>query len=410
MRKLAIAAVMFAALAAPRAPAQASYWARYYASGPASAETELVMAAGSTRDVVVRYANRGLYLWRGGGQGWRYVSLYSVEPYARKSAFRHPAWKSDIQPAALWEYRVWPGETGTFRFTLRAPEAPGTYVERFHMAIEDTAWVDGGRLTLNIRVVPKDSLEAASLGPGVAAKAWLVMDAGTGKVLEEKNADEVRSIASLTKLMTAMVALQDVAVDRSRAVTLASGDEVGGARLQVSTGSTWTAGHLLASTLIGSTNNTAYALARSSDDSVSEFVRKMNQRATAMGLSKTRFVDPTGIEVANVSTAREVAYMALNAFADPTIRHLTAQPTFRVETADGAGYRTITNTNSLLSDASLEVTAGKTGYLIEAGWTLATQLKRPGKRELLVVVLGCADRAQSMRDAKRLAEWTWEKS
>jgi D-alanyl-D-alanine endopeptidase (penicillin-binding protein 7) len=283
---------------------------------------------------------------------------------------------------------------------------PGIYHEQFTMAVEDTTWVEGGVVDMTITVVASGDAAAVS-APQVGAKAYLVMDAETGEVLMEKDADEVRSIASLSKLMTSMVVLQDVRVDPYVPVTLLGEDEVGGARLRVSTGTVWSLSNILASTLIGSTNNTAHALARVADTSVASFVGKMNARATALGLQKTRFVDPTGIEVENVSTAREVALMALNAFNDPTIRALTASATYQVWTVDGTGYRTISNTNGLVNDPSLEVVAGKTGYLIEAGWTLATQVKREGERELMVVVLGCDDRWASFSDARNLANWAW---
>lgn len=405
MRRLLVFIATFTLALAPFAPASASHWGRYYRTSGVVGPTEITMVAGTTLDVTLKARNTGYYRWRG-GSGWRYVSLYATSPYARKSVFRHSSWRSSIQPAALWEYRVESGEVGSFRFTLQAPDTPGTYNEQFTMAVENTAWIEGGVVDMTITVVPPGDAAAAS-APAIGAEAYLVMDAKTGEVLLEKDADEVRSIASLTKLMTSMVALQDVRIDPYVPVTLLGEDEVGGARLRVSTGTTWPLSNMLASTLIGSTNNTAHALARVADSSVDAFVRRMNARATALGLSKTHFVDPTGIEVENVSTAREVALMALNAFNDPTIRSLTASPTYRVTTLDGRGYRTISNTNGLIADDSLEVTAGKTGYLIEAGWTLATQVKRSGERELLVVVLGCDDRWASFSDARNLANWAW---
>ena len=405
MKRLSIIVFSLFFVSAPFAGANASHWGYYYKTPGVTGSAEVTMVAGSTLDVTLRAKNTGYYRWRG-GSGWRYVSLYASSPYARTSAFRHASWRSAIQPAALWEARVESGETGSFRFTLQAPMTPGIYRERFTMAVEDTAWIEGGAVDMTITVVASDDAAAAS-APQVGAKAYLVMDAETGEVLMEKDADEVRSIASLSKLMTGMVALQDVRVDPYVPVTLLGEDEVGGARLRVSTGTVWPLSNILASTLIGSTNNTAHALARVADTSVASFVGKMNARATVLGLSKTRFVDPTGIEVGNVSTAREVALMALNAFNDPTIRALTASPTYRVMTVDRTGYRTISNTNGLLSDPTLEVVAGKTGYLIEAGWTLATQVKREGERELMVVVLGCDDRWASFSDARNLANWTW---
>jgi len=408
MRKFALTVFAFALLAAPFGAMHASSWSYYYRTSGIVGPTELTMVSGSTLDVTLRATNRGYYRWRG-GSGWRYVSLYATSPYARKSVFAHSSWRSSIQPAALWEYRVEPGETGSFRFTLQAPTTPGTYHEQFTMAVEDTVWIDGGVVNFTITVVPEERADEASVG-AVGAKAYVVMDAETGEILEEKDADDIRSIASLTKLMTTMVALEDVGVNQNQPVSLLAVDEVGGARLRVSTGSTWSVGNLLASTLIGSTNNTAHALARSTGLPMSAFVQKMNERARRMGLTNTRFADPTGIEVGNVSTAKEVARMALTAFKHPMIRFLASRSSYTLTTSDYTGYRTISNTNGLLGDDSFQVVAGKTGYLIEAGWTLATQVKKPGERELMIVVLGCSDRYQSFADVKNLANSVWNKS
>lgn len=405
MRKYLLGFIFVLALAAPIGAVHASHWGRYYKTSGVAGETELTMVAGSTLDITLRARNKGVYRWRG-GSGWRYVSLYATSPYARKSIFRHSSWRSSIQPAALWEYRVEPNEVGSFRFTLQAPEIPGTYKEQFTMAVENTAWIEGGAVDFTITVVPSEQAAEASVGV-VNAQAYVVMDVETGDILEQKNADDVRSIASITKLMTSMVALEDARVNQNTPVSLASADEVGGARLRVSSGTTWSVGNLLASTLIGSTNNTANALARSTGLSKWSFVQKMNERARRLGLRQTRFADPTGIEVANVSTAREVAHLALEAFRHPMIRFLASRPSYTVRTADYTGYRTISNTNKLVNDSSMTVVAGKTGYLIEAGWTLATQVRKPGERELMIVVLGCSDRWQSFSDIKNLANKVW---
>lgn len=407
-RKLGLAVIVAVFFLVPFGAVQASHWGYYYKTSGVQGPTELTMVAGSTLDVTLRAANRGYYRWRG-GRGWRYVSLYATSPYGRKSVFRHSSWKSAIQPAALWERRVESGETGSFRFTLQAPETSGTYREQFRMAVEDTAWIVGGVVNMTITVVSPEHASQASVS-AIGAKAYLVMDAKTGEVLKEKNADEVRSIASLTKLMTSMVALEDVHVNQNMPVSLLASDEVGGARLRVATGTVWSVGNLLASTLIGSTNNTANALARATGLSKRRFVVKMNERARRMGLLHTRFADPTGIEVENVSTARDVAKMAHEAFNHPMIRFLASRRAYTVRTSDYTGYRTIRNTNRLVNDDSLEVVAGKTGYLIEAGWTLATQVRREGERELLIVVLGSSDRWQSFSDARNLANMVWNES
>ena len=131
----------------------------------------------------------------------------------------------------------------------------------------------------------------------------------------------------------------------------------------------------------------------------------MNQKARKLGLFSTRFADPTGIEIENLSTAREVALMAKAAFDDPWIAEFAARSDYEVATAKGP--HRIRNTNKLVADSSIEVSAGKTGFINEAGYTLVTRVKRAGERELIVVVLGSETKDQSFRAAKTLAEKIW---
>ena len=120
-------------------------------------------------------------------------------------------------------------------------------------------------------------------------------------------------------------------------------------------------------------------------------------------MPNSRFADPTGIEVENLSTAKEVAIMARAAFNDDWIAPLAAEPQYEVATSKGPHL--IKNTNKLLNDTSLHVTAGKTGFIYEAGYTLVTRVEKNG-RDLIIVVLGCDTVTKSFQDAKTLAEKT----
>jgi len=405
-RLLAIAAIAIASATLAAPSAHAGYWSRYYASGPVQGETRVTVVAGQSANLTLKFLNKGYYRWRGGPTGWRHVSLYSVSPYARKSQFADASWLSPIQPAALWESRVESGEIGSFRFSVRAPSVAGTYVEKFHMAVEDTAWVDGGDVAITFDVVAPGTEAAASAGVSVNARAYVVMDSVTGEVLAEKRADEVRSIASMTKLMTVMVA-RESGLSESLMSSVERGDEVGGGRLRVAYGTAMTVRELVASAIIGSANNAANAIARSTGLSREEFIRRMDAKAAALGMTHSSFADPTGIDVENLSTAREVALMGKAAFSDPWIAPFAATAVYDVATS--AGPHTIKNTNKLVSDSSLEVVGGKTGFINEAGYTLVTRLKRVGAADVIVAVLGCDTSLDTFRDAKALAEWTWSK-
>ena len=388
---------MLAVIASCAVPLSADAATRAYASSGLQGSTAIEIPAGGTKQVTLKFKNTGSHVWRGSGK--LFVSLYATGPYARKSAFKDAAWPSAIQAAKLKEALVRPGETGTVTLTLRAPEATGSYKEQFQLAVENKAWIHNAIAKLSINVVPP---KAAVIGD-VHAEAYAVMDAKTGEILDQKNGDTVRSIASITKLMSVMVA-HDAGLDPNAIVTLARADEVGGGRLRVPVGTQLTVRDLVASAVIGSANNATNAVARATGLSNEEFLHRMNEKAVALGMPHSRFADPTGIEVENLSTAKEVAIMARAAFSDAWIAPIAAEPEYEVATSKGP--HRIKNTNKLVNDASLHVTAGKTGFINEAGYTLVTRMQKDG-RDLIVVVLGCETVSQSFRDAKALAEKAW---
>lgn len=389
-RLLAIAAVALSLAV----PLSADAAARAYASSGLQGSSTVEIPALGTRQVTLKFKNTGTHVWRGAGS--LYVSLYATGPYGRKSAFKDASWLGAAQAVKLREALVRPGETGSVTFTLRAPETTGAYQEQFQLAVENKSWIHGAIAKLSIKVVPP---QAVSQG-AVKAEAYAVMDAETGELLDQRNSDEVRSIASITKLMSVMVA-HDAGLDPEAIVTLSRDDEVGGGRLRVSVGTQLTVRNLVASAIIGSANNATNAVARATGLSGDEFVRRMNEKAIALGMPHSRFADPTGIEVENLSTAKEVAIMARAAFNDDWIGSFAAEPQYEVATSKGPHL--IKNTNKLVHDTSLHVTAGKTGYIDEAGYTLATRVEKNG-RTLIIVVLGCDTVTQSFQDAKALAE------
>ena len=391
-----------ALIAAFAAPLSADAATRAYASGAAQGETVVRIEAGTTKDVTLKFRNAGSYNWRGTGKS--YVSLYATGPYKRKSAFWHSNWPTRYQAGRMKEVLVKPGATGSVTFTVHAPPQAGTYVEQFQLAAENVAWIFGSVARVRFEVVPERVTDETA----VNAEAWAVMDAASGEIVASQRPDEVRSIASITKLMTVMVA-HDAGLDPEKSVKLAWADEVGGGRLRVPVGTPLTVPALLGSTIVGSANNTANALARATGLTRAEFIRRMDAKAAALDLARTRFADPTGIEVENLSTAREVALMARAAFADGWIAPYAGLPTYDVALPDGA-IRTIKNTNTLVHDGTLDVLAGKTGFINEAGYTLVTRVKRPGEKELIVVVLGADSKSHSFRDAKVLAEKAWSGS
>ncbi|MBI2473452.1 D-alanyl-D-alanine carboxypeptidase [Candidatus Uhrbacteria bacterium] len=254
---------------------------------------------------------------------------------------------------------------------------------------------------------------AEEIESSIQAQAYLVMDRSTGKILTVKNENKVWPIASLTKLMTASVVLDhDVLLNKTASVL--NTDNVGGARLYVNDGDEFTVEDLFYATLVGSANNAANALARTTGLSRAEFVQEMNARAKVLNLVRTQYVDPTGIELGNVSTAREMARVAQMAFSQDSLQRFTTTATKYISDLSQGTTKKMTNTNWMLWKPEyddLYVTGGKTGYLIESGWNLVVSL-RPmegdADKELLIVLFGADSRGDSFINADRLATWAWE--
>ncbi len=247
----------------------------------------------------------------------------------------------------------------------------------------------------------------------IDSTAYVVMDRSTGKILTVKQENRQWPIASLTKLVTADVVL-DSGVSMSAIGDVLNSDNVGGARLWVEDGDTFTVEDLFYATLVASANNAANALSRTAGYTRSVFLEQMNARAEALNLTKTAFVDPTGIELGNVSTAREMARIARHVFEQDEIRRFSTTAYRYIDVLTTGESKKMTNTNWMLWKSDYDdvyVTGGKTGYLIESGWNVVVSL-RPSAwqtdEELLIVVFGAASRGDSFVDANKLADWAWE--
>jgi D-alanyl-D-alanine carboxypeptidase len=255
---------------------------------------------------------------------------------------------------------------------------------------------------------PVDSAAA----PAISATAYAVIDQASGLILAEKNAGDVHRIASLTKLMTVEVVMgKKVPMSRIQPVTAA--DQVGGSRLGVAAGTKFTVNDLMYATLLPSANDAANALADSTKLTRAKFVAAMNARAKALGLNKTVFAEPTGIDDSNISTAREYAIILNSVFSSAAVRKYALTATRVLRTVPSGKKITVKNSDSLLTQPQYDdvlVTGGKTGYLGgDNGWNLAVGLKsaKGAPRPVSIVIFGEPRMAVAMADAHALARWAW---
>lgn len=246
-------------------------------------------------------------------------------------------------------------------------------------------------------------------GPQLDAYSALVMDAATHTVLWQKNPDDRVSIASITKLMTALVWFDHAPQDGLDHVhTLAAGESVpGGKELRLPVGEKLRAFDLLRSTIVGSDNDTALALAHSTEISDDAFVALMNAKATALGMRHTTFTEPTGIDNENRSTPYDIALLAQAAFRNPDIQTPAQMREHLQETVDTHQFTRVLTTDKLLYDSTLDVVGAKTGFTNEAGYCVVAQLRIPNvARDLIIVILGAPTDQGRFDEAAELYQWT----
>jgi D-alanyl-D-alanine carboxypeptidase (penicillin-binding protein 5/6) len=237
--------------------------------------------------------------------------------------------------------------------------------------------------------------------PRTSAASVIVVDANSGKILYEKNADQIRPPASTQKLLTALIVAETGFLDRP--VTVQSIDTMcDPVKLGIKPGETYQRIDLLRALLVKSPNDVARCLARDNAGGVEAFADIMNRRALQLGAVHSHFVNPNGLpSPGQYSNARDLALIARAAYANPTIRSIVCLPQLVFRFANGR-TRELENTNKLLR--RLPYCNGmKTGYTDAAGKCLIASGTRPGK-DVIVVVLGDSS-SRVWRDASALLSW-----
>ncbi len=231
----------------------------------------------------------------------------------------------------------------------------------------------------------------------------LVLDQDTNEVLFSKNSKAVLPIASLTKLMTALV-VTEAALPAEEMLTVTDDDvdTEKGSRSRLRVGTQLARGEMLHLALMASENRAAHALGRQYPGGLVSFVAAMNAKALQLGMTDTHYVEPTGLSSQNQSSARDLATLVKAAYSHPIIRELSTSPEYSVEV--GTRQVQFHNTNRLVNNPDWNIGLQKTGYITEAGRCLVMQAKLAG-RQLIMVFLDSAGKYSRLGDAERVRHW-----
>lgn len=255
-------------------------------------------------------------------------------------------------------------------------------------------------------VAPPTGLLPSAPVPSIAAKAAIVIDGVTGRILAAKNPDERRAVASTQKILTALVTLDSGPL--SDPVTVVQADtQVEPSKVYIRTNETYTRAALLKALMVKSGNDVAKALARDVAGSEEAFVSRMNAKAVAIGMRNSHFKNPHGLtEEGQYSTARDIATLARTAYQSPIMRGFVRTKSYLFSRPDGQ-TKTLTNTNQLLTKVPY-CTGMKTGTTRASGRCLVSTGELNG-RIVVVVVLGASNEAALYKDSEALIRWSLER-
>jgi D-alanyl-D-alanine endopeptidase (penicillin-binding protein 7) len=313
-------------------------------------------------------------------------------------------------------YRVWVIGLAVGLLALTAPPADAGSKARGSVAAPSASKASPVKRSRAIRVrkiVPARpsmgqliglhaSDDPLDLKSGVA----LVLDEDTNEVLLAKNTQTVLPIASITKLMTALVVTEaGLPLDEVLTVDAQDVDTEKGSGSRLRVGTALTRAEMLHLALMASENRAAHALGRHYPGGLPAFVEAMNHKAQALGMKDTHYVEPTGLSSRNQSNAADLALLVREAHKHDLIRRLSTMP----EAAVAVGRRSLQfrNTNGLVRNSDWDISLQKTGYISEAGRCLVMQAQLAG-RKLILVLLDSAGKYSRIGDAERIRKWLTE--
>ncbi|RYF15630.1 MAG: peptidase S11 [Comamonadaceae bacterium] len=236
------------------------------------------------------------------------------------------------------------------------------------------------------------------------ASVAYVIDVESNEVLLSKNDDDVRPIASLTKLMTGLIVTDaQLPLDETIVIEPADVDRLKFSSSRLTVGTELTRGQALHLALMSSENRASHALARTYPGGVSAFVSAMNNKARQLGMDHTQYVDPTGLSSSNQSSARDLAILGAAAYQRPLLRKYSTSPGYQLA-VDGRRPLRYVNSNRLVRAGQWDIGLQKTGYINEAGQCLLMQTQVDG-RNVIMVFLDSASKITRIKDAEIVKRW-----
>lgn len=247
-----------------------------------------------------------------------------------------------------------------------------------------------------------------SLGVDISAKAGIITDLETGQILFEKNKNEKLPMASLTKIMTAVILLDSGVPMEDTYIIEQEVMEYYGSDINLEVGEEVSVNNLLHGLLINSGNDAAMAIARKVGKTKENFVKMMNQKAQDLGMDNTKFHNPHGLDHQDhFATASDLAILAAYAYQMPKFRQIIRMKDYQFDAVNIPKHHQFKNTNQLLHEDYFLISGGKTGFTDNADYCLITYGVDKNKHEIITVILGEPEDGMQFHDSKAMIEWAY---
>lgn len=254
--------------------------------------------------------------------------------------------------------------------------------------------------------VQKTSFAELETMPKLKCESAFIVDNKAGEIILERNAHEVRPIASITKLLTALVFLES-GIDLNSTTQITKEDAFESSKSRLRPGEEYTVRDMLYAALMSSDNRAARALSHSAGMPQAKFIARMNDKARELGMDSTHVVEPTGLSVDNRATAHDCAILVNAALKNHLIRHITSCTEHTIRPLNRRRMVALSNTNRLL-ETDLKFLGAKTGYISAAGWCIAARALSPEGDDVTAVVLGARTSNQRFASLSSAFHWAFD--